>query len=249
MSTQIQAPTLARLVRVEMRKTGDTRAGRWLLGILGLLGVAVVVLLLVAGERRELTFETFLYTQQLPIGVFLPVLGILAVTGEWSQRTALTTFTLVPRRPRIVVAKVLALVAIALLAVAVSVAAAAVGNLIAQATTDADGDWGSAWSLGRVALFQVLSVLIGVGLGMLLLSAPQAIVAYLLLPLVVSTVASFVGVLQRAVPWINPIESTTALLGDPLSARTWGHIVTSVLLWAVVPLLLGAVRVQRREVQ
>ena len=32
----------------------------------------------------------------VPPTVLLPVLGILSMTGEWSQRTALTTFTLVP---------------------------------------------------------------------------------------------------------------------------------------------------------
>lgn len=59
------------------------------------------------------------------MGIFLPVIGIIAVTGEWSQRTALTTFTLVPRRWRIVVAKIVALALPALLAVVISIATAA----------------------------------------------------------------------------------------------------------------------------
>ncbi len=35
------------------------------------------------------------------------MLGILTVTGEWSHRTALTTFTLEPRRSRVLLAKCL----------------------------------------------------------------------------------------------------------------------------------------------
>ena len=35
----------------------------------------------------------------------LPILAIMLVTSEWSQRTALVTFTLEPRRSRVVLAK------------------------------------------------------------------------------------------------------------------------------------------------
>ena len=59
-------------------------------------------------------------------GILLPVIGILAVTSEWSQRTALTTFTLVPRRARVIAAKLIAGVVLALIAVLVCLAAAAV---------------------------------------------------------------------------------------------------------------------------
>ena len=38
----------------------------------------------------------------------LPVVGILLVSSEWSQRTAQVSFTLVPRRPRVIAAKMLA---------------------------------------------------------------------------------------------------------------------------------------------
>ena len=38
--------------------------------------------------------------------VILPIIAILSVTGEWSQRSGLTTFTLVPHRGRVIPAKV-----------------------------------------------------------------------------------------------------------------------------------------------
>ena len=39
------------------------------------------------------------------MGILLPVLGILLVTSEWSQRTAMVTFTLEPSRSRVIAAK------------------------------------------------------------------------------------------------------------------------------------------------
>ena len=243
------APTLATLVRVELRKSCDTRAGRWLLITLGLLAGGVVVLLLFAGAPKELTFETFLLTAQLPMGVFLPVIGIIAVTGEWSQRTALTTFTLVPRRSRIVVAKIVALVLLALLGVLVSIAAAALGNVIAQVTRGADGSWGPASAVAGAALFQVLCVLVGVGLGMLLLSAPQAIVVYLLLPFLLASLAGSISALEAAGQWINLLDTTTALLGEQVTGKAWAQIATSFAVWSLLPMLLGTLRIHRREVQ
>lgn len=242
------SPSMARLVRVEMRKAYDTRAGLWLLIILGVLGAGVVVLLMIFGSPAELTFESYLLTAQLPMGVFLPVLAIVAISGEWSHRTALTTFALVPRRSRIMIAKILALIVIALLAVTVSIAAAAAGNVITEALHRGDGSWGHLSTLGYVALFQVLSVLLGVGLGMLLLSAPQSIVAYLLLPVVVSSLASIIPRLRTPGMWLSPLDTTTRLLGEQMTGQAWAQLAVSCAVWSLLPMLLGAARIQRREV-
>ena len=53
-------------------------------------------------------------------GIILPVLAILLVTGEWSQRTALTTFTMEPRRERVVLAKLAAALIAGVTAVIIS---------------------------------------------------------------------------------------------------------------------------------
>lgn len=245
----MSAPTLGRLVRVELRKAADTRGGFWLLTTLALLGAAVVVLLLGVGEPSERNFPTLLTTAQLPLGVLLPVVGILAVTGEWSQRTALTTFTLVPRRSRVLAAKVLALVALALLAVLASVVAAALGNAVAQAASGAEARWGEPSLLFYVALFQVLGVLVGVGLAMALLSAPQAILAFLVLPTLLTALASLVDALEEPARWLDLAGTTTRLLGGEMTGQAWGRLAVSVAVWAVLPLAVGAVRVHRREVQ
>jgi hypothetical protein len=51
-----------------------------------------------------------------PATVLLPIVGILPVSSEWSQRTALITFTLVPRPMQVLVAKLVAGPALALVA-------------------------------------------------------------------------------------------------------------------------------------
>ena len=62
------------------------------------------------------------------ITLLLPIVGILLVTSEWSQRTAQVTFTLVPRRGRVLAAKVSASVVLALVAFALALVLAVAGH-------------------------------------------------------------------------------------------------------------------------
>ena len=92
-------PSLPRLTGVELRKLADTRAGCWLLIAIGLLAAAIVAVQLVFAGRRRADLPRLLHPVDCcRSALLLPVLGILSITSEWSQRTALTTFALVPRR-------------------------------------------------------------------------------------------------------------------------------------------------------
>ena len=99
-----------------------------------------------------------------PVNILLPVLGILTVTSEWSQRTAQTTFTLVPVRGRVLVAKLAAGVVMAVASVAASMVIAAAANVVAIAT-GSDGGWGvDAVALGNAVVAQLIGVIWGLGL-------------------------------------------------------------------------------------
>src|SRR5690606_342719 len=114
--------------------------------------------------------------------LLLPVLGILLVTSEWSQRTNLVTFTLVPNRNRVAVAKIAAGTLAGASATVVTLALAAAGKLIGAAAGGAGG-WSLRWSyVGTSAVVLAASVLMGIAFGMALLNSALAIVVYLVLP-------------------------------------------------------------------
>ena len=103
---------LTRLVKVEMRKALDTRAGRWLvIGILGLV-VVIEVIYAFAANDADKNLQDFIQIPGAVLGYFLPIVVIMLVTSEASQRNGLVTFTLEPRRSRIVLAKFLAGIAL-----------------------------------------------------------------------------------------------------------------------------------------
>ena len=101
-------PGLGRLVAVELRKMVDTRAGFWLQVAMVALTVVVVTVRSVVGDAADHTFASVLEVGMQPAAVLVAVVGILLVTSEWSQRTGMITFALVPVRSRVLGAKLLA---------------------------------------------------------------------------------------------------------------------------------------------
>ena len=86
----------------------NTRSGFWMLISIGVLSPISAGSLLVLGLNSDVTYQNFVRASGFPMSVILPIIAILAVTGEWSQRSGLTTFTLVPSRGRVIGAKAIA---------------------------------------------------------------------------------------------------------------------------------------------
>lgn len=232
-----------RLVRIELRKSVDTRAGRWLLITLAGIVALVSLALAIWGPEADQTFVSFLQAAFLPLTILVPVLGIMSATQEWSQRTGLTTFALEPRRGRVVAAKMVAGAALGLAVLAAAFAGAAVATALAGATWTLDG-----LSVAGVVLVVVLFTLQGVGFGLALLNTPLAIVATLVLPTVWSILSGLFSWFSDVAPWLDLSTATVPLLEGTLDGEAWGHLVTSTGLWVALPLAVGTWRVLRREI-
>jgi ABC-type transport system involved in multi-copper enzyme maturation permease subunit len=242
-------PTLALLVRVELRKATDTRAGRWLLGITAAIALLVAVVGGLVGSEADRTLGDIFALQTLPLSVFLPVVGILTATGEWSQRTALTTFTLVPRRGRVVVAKLLAALLLGLAALAVAFALSCLGAVLAS-SSGAENAWnadGTVVAQGFLAL--EVGVLWAMSFGLVLASPAAAIVAYFALPIAFSVIGELVPGLDDAWEWLDPNRALERMPTETLAAGDWGRFALSCVLWIAIPLAVGVLGTLRREVK
>lgn len=237
---------LPRLVLVEMRKMLDTRAGFWLLAIIVVLTAAATVLTAVFGPEGGTEMEILLLAAAGPQGLLLPVLGVLLVTSEWGQRAAMTTFTLVPKRERVVVAKILAALAIGLAVLVVTFAIAA----LATALSGADVGDVEIETLGHFTLLQVLGILQGLAFGLLLLNSAAAIVAYFLLPIISSIVFSVVEPLRDLRDWVD-LGFAQSPLSNPgsLTGEEWAHVASTSVIWIVLPMALGCWRMLTAEVK
>jgi ABC-2 type transport system permease protein len=243
-------PGLGRLTVVEMRKMIDTRSGFWLLVSIGLVSLAAVIIQLIWGDADARALSNYFTLSLYPVGLLLPVLGILTVTSEWSQRTALTTFSLVPERHRIVIAKLLAASLFGVLSLAGSLLFSVLGHTLGIVLRGTDPNWSlPAAHLGQALLFQVLGVVMGVAFGMLLMNSPLAIVLYFMLPTVWQILTSLIDAIQDAAAWLDLNSTMEPLSTGDLHGDGWGKLVTSSVVWIVVPLVLGTIRLLRREVK
>ncbi|GAA3386229.1 ABC transporter permease [Cryptosporangium minutisporangium] len=248
-SAKPTAPSMGRLTGVELRKMADTRAGRWLLASVGLIVIALVTVRVFAGPSDTRTLENFLTFATGGVSILLPVLGILAVTSEWNQRTALTTFALVPRRHRVLTAKLLAAVVITVLSVVASLGVAVLGNLAAD-LLNRGGSWDlSVGAVFNALLFQLVNMLMGVAFGALLLASGLAIVLYFVIPTVWSILGSTVTALKDVAGWLDLGTTTEPLLTASMHGDDWTRLAVSVAFWVLLPLVGGVLRVLHHEVK
>ena len=245
-----------RLVRVELRKMADTRAGRWLLISIAALTALVLVIQLSVVLVQDLTveFRDFMVAMNTPMGVLLPVLGVMCVTSEWSQRTAMVTFTLEPSRMKLVGAKFVATMLIAVAAVVVGMALSVAANLLYGALSGNDAIWGfGASDVFYVFLLHAFGMATGFAFGTLFLNTPAGIVVYFVysfvLPPLFALGAALMSWFKDLQPWIDFADAQNPLVDGTIAGKEWAHLAVSGLIWLVLPLALGLWRVLRAEVK
>lgn len=240
-------PSLTRLTRVELRKMLDTRAGLWLPVAIAVITLIVVVVSALVHGSRDATIAHLFDNSVQPGAFLLPVMGILLVCGEWTQRTTLTTFTLIPDRGRVLVAKLAASIVLACAAFVVCLACSVVfAELLSNAPGGAGGI--SVTVLAQGLLFLAVSMVIGVGFGAAILISAPAIVTYLLLPTIWGALASSIHALATLDHWLDIGTTLGPLSRHAFSATQWAHAGTTLALWMLVPLAIGWWRFRTRDV-
>jgi ABC-2 type transport system permease protein len=245
---------LARLVGVELRKTLDTRSGLWLLASLGIAAVLTTGAIVAWAPKEQLTSSEFTLAIGVPMTIILPIIAVLSVTSEWSQRSGLATFTLVPHRGRVLLAKAIAVVMVTVPATLVAFGVGAAGNVAGAALADVPAVWNQdVTDVGYFALGETLLLLVGFVLGALIRNSSGAIVAYMIYGFVAPGLLAFLAFNQAwfadARPWLDPKYNQDALLRGGISGDQWTHVAVTTVVWLVVPMVAAVVNVLRSEVK
>jgi hypothetical protein len=242
----IRPQRLSTLLRVELRKLVDTRSGKAILGIGVAIPLAALVWMLFQGADLIVSWRT--YSQFRPVlGLTIPLIGLFAMTAEWTQRTALTTFTLSPRRGRVLAMKFVAAfgLSMAVLAVVVgmTVGAVALGGLITGRTPSYEF---IGTDLRGLVIMTSLQVIMAAGFGALAAQTAAAVGAFLVAP----TLWSVAGPLLFGsnAQWLDVFSAYDQLSSDaPLTNLP--QTITAIVIWVVLPTTIGVARSLRREVK
>jgi ABC-2 type transport system permease protein len=244
-----------RLIKVELRKMFNTRSGFWMLISIGVLSVLASGAVILFAPDDIVTYETFATAIGFPMSVILPMIAILGVTSEWSQRSGLTSFTLVPSRGRVMGAKAIATFVVGVVSMAVAFAVGALGNLIGSTLAGVDTVWDISLSTApQIVLGNLVGMAIGFTLGVVLRSSAAAIVGYFVVSLVMPGILVLLGQVREwfldLQPWVDWNTSQVALFeGSTDTAREWAMLGTTTGIWIVAPLIIGLLSLRRSEVK
>lgn len=239
------------LFHVELRKQLDTRAGRALMIIIGGMTALMMTVALIFDDPATLSLMSLVDMAVVPQLAILPVIGILAVTSEWSQRTGMTTFTLESRRTRVVSAKLLSALTLGAASFVAAVVLAALTNGLGVAFRAAPGAWAIDWSLlGGMGLMELIVIAQGLAFGLLLMNTPAALVVYYVLPTVWTGLGAAISWLATPAQWLD-LGLASSLLYDPaeMGGTEWAKLLVAAVVWIGLPLGLGILRTLRREVK
>lgn len=243
---QPAAIPFTRLVRGEWRKMITTRATRWVLLVVGLVMLGALAIPLTLPGDIDQTWAEYVSFASLGMSIVLPVVAILMITSEWTQRTALATFTQEPRRGRVLGAKITVGVLLAL-------AASVVAFVLASAALWLSSSFGRdvTWELGAQVLvslggYNVLNLLMGMAIAALVHNSAASIVLYYLLG-VVWGILGAIPAIEKVAQWLDPNRGLE-WLQQGLYADRGAEIVVSLTVWIILPLVAGTVRSLRREV-
>ncbi len=245
---------LSRLVKVELRKMFDTRSGFWLM-----MSIAIVALLATVGcilfvPNESLNYGVFGTAVGFPMALLLPVIAILSVTSEWTQRTGLITFTLVPHRGQVIASKAIVAVLVGVVSMCIAFAIGALGNIVGSAINGVDIVWDITVSdFLLIILANVFGLLVGFMLGVLIRNTPGAIVGYVvysfLLPTIFGILAALQNWFEKLQPWVDFNYAQTPLFEGGPSGEEWAHLGVAGMIWLVIPLSVGIWAVLRSEVK
>jgi hypothetical protein len=244
-----------RLIKVELRKMFNTRSGFWMLISIGVLSVIATGAVIIFAPDSDVTYQSFAKAIGFPMSVILPMIAILAVTSEWSQRSGLTTFTLVPSRGRVIGAKAIATLLVGLGSMTVAFAMGALGNLAGSAVAGVDTVWDISLSMApQMVLGDLIGMAIGFTLGVVLRNSAAAIVGYFvvsfLLPGVLVLLAQVRSWFEDLQPWIDWNETQVVLFdGATNTGKEWAMLGSTTMIWIVIPLVVGLLSLRRSEVK
>jgi hypothetical protein len=256
--SQTRAIPFWRLVLVELRKSYNTRAGFWLLFTIGLLITLLQVVQLIAflAQDYATSFTDFTGNVWIVSLVLVPMLPILLVTTEWSQRTAVVTFAIEPQRARVILAKLTVAVLLALAAVALMLAVATACTALADVLKPDLTEWSvdTTFVFVGAPLTVLTTTVFGFAVACMFLNTPAAIVLFLVSWFasvgIFAAIAALIPAFEDLLPWVT-LQINVLVLADglPSDAADWGHLLVSMGLWIALPLGVGMWRILNAEVK
>ncbi|GAA1688902.1 hypothetical protein GCM10009745_37260 [Kribbella yunnanensis] len=236
-----------KLVTIELRKSVNTRSGRFLIAGILLIALAAMTWQITHLPEGAAGFDGFLGAGSTGAMLILPVIGVMAMTSEWTQRTALTTFTLSPRRVRVQLAKFASAIVLSAVVMTAVVILAFGATALAGAVTDHSTSYaGVGGQLAGSYLTMALNVVMGAAFGAVIAQTAVAILVFFIAP----TAWALAGpaLFKDNANWLDVFSAFGRIAERDLHGML-PETLTAIGVWVVLPTIVGLWLSSRREVK
>jgi ABC-2 type transport system permease protein len=238
---------LTALLRGELIKVRTTRTALAFGVASVLLVVAYVLVSVLAGDPTTVSDKRDALNVGGVLSVPLLIFGIVGATGEYRHRTIAPAVLIAPDRVSLTLARVLAYVLTALaVGAAMVVVALALGLplLSSQLGPDLAGkDYTRVISGGLIVAS--LTVVLGVGVGVLIRNQVAGVVGTLIWLFIVSPL---LGLIDDNLPNYTTLPAAGVAGGTEGDGLSWGGAVAVLVVWALVFNVLGLIAEKRRDI-
>ena len=245
------------LLQAELIKLRTTRTFAALAGVAVAISLLITVLVAILTEPSKDEVLTDVFNSDVS-GLFILILAVLGITGEWRHRTITSSLLAAPDRLRFLAAKTLAFAAAGvvlslLIAAAVGIVGFAILTIRDLPTPDL-GEWIE--QIARNAMVAALWGALGVGLGALVRNQAVAVVGVLVIIFVVdSAVTALLPDVGRYSPFsalpaaAAGLEPEDAGISEEVDLLPGGLAVLAMLAWISSLFAIGATLLKRRDVE
>ena len=246
---------MSALLQAELIKLRTTRTFVALTAIAVSTSLVLTTLVTLLTEPSEESVLTDVFTTDTS-SLFILVLAIVGISGEWRRRTITSAILAAPNRVRFLAAKTLAFAAAGLvLSLLISISVAIVGFILLEVQdlpTPALGELVA--QIGRNAMVAALIGAFGVGIGALVRNQVVAIVAVLVTSFVIEpAVVALAPDVGRFTPFtglpvaVQNIPADDVGLGDEVDLLAPGLAVLAMLAWIGAAFAAAAALLRARD--
>jgi ABC-type transport system involved in multi-copper enzyme maturation permease subunit len=169
------------------------------------------------------------------------------MTSEWTQRTALTTFTLSPRRVRVQLAKFVSAIVLSVVVLTATTVLALAATAIGGATGGDGATYaGLGGALAGAYLTTALNVVMGAAFGAVIAQTAVAILVFFIAP----TAWALAGpaLFKANADWLDVFGAFGRIAERDLHGMV-PETLTAIGVWIVLPTIVGLWASSRREVK
>lgn len=237
---------LYNIVKAEGRKVIDTQVAKVILATTVLFTLAMFIASIILLKTNTSWTDSFNMISG-PATTMLGILFILHICEEWTRGTALTTYTFIPKRNKVLLSKFIVLICWYLCVVFILLLLSAASAVIGEKIYPYNVSWETSFqSILVMALPLLVNMLFAFALSVAIQETTVVLVLFFVIPPITVLLAQM-PTIGSYFKWIS-LEHSSSIFVAGASGTNTSQYISSIVFWIVIPSIIGIIRNNKRDV-